>query len=203
MRRLFIMVIAAISVIGFAVPSWATVTGGDTYGPAGMSGADNGSCGNEWANDTWQRSFNVNPTPRIHAGVYSYNVTRWDRSGAFTTIAGVSPGACDSGTDNGNTVIGGINGKFYGHVNYTVTCPSTGDCYNRAAATQYMSGCSPNCTTDGFVAAAFGPGATYTSGAFVYTYRSSDRRLCLHKWVDQGYDGTSETFTGDIATTCH
>jgi hypothetical protein len=204
MRRVLMIVPSVAFVVVFAGTALANVKTGDTYGPASMSGTDNGSCGNAWANDVWNRTFIVNPTPTVVSGHFTYAVTRWDRNGTFHTIAGTSPGACDNGADNGNTVTAGIRGHFHGYVNYTVTCPGTNtDCYDPSGGTQFITACSSDqsCTTDGFVTAAF-PGATYESGSFKYVDTSRNTSLCASKWVDQGVDGTSETFTGDIATTC-
>jgi hypothetical protein len=204
MGRMLVIVLSVAFVVGFAGTAFANVRSGDTYGPASMSGTDNGSCGNEWANDLWNRTFIVDPVARVVSGFFTYRITRWDRQGTFHTIAGTSPGACDTGPDNGSTVAGGIRGHFHGYVNYTATCPvASTDCYAPSGATTFMNTCSSDqsCTTDGFIAAAF-PGATYESGSFKYVYTSRNASLCASKWIDQGVDGTSETLTGDIATTC-
>lgn len=64
-----------------------------------------------------------------------------------------------------------------------------------------MSTCGTQCYTEDFIAAAF-PGSTYVSGKYKYVYGSANTVLCLNRWTDTG-DATSETFTGDIATTCN
>jgi hypothetical protein len=187
-------------VLGLAGTALATVKSGDTFGPAAMTGADNGSCGNTWANDTWDRSFIVDPTPVVAGTQYTYDLTRYDKEGDFVTVNGISPGACDNGTNNGNTIVANVKGHFHGYVNYRVVCSNA--CYDKAAGSAYMSTCSPSCSTAGFIAAAF-PGGTYGSGKFSYVYNSRNPVLCLHHWTDVGFDGTSETFTGDIASTCN
>lgn len=204
MKRVLAPVLAVVLGIGLATAASATLKVGSnhTYGPASMSGPDNGTCGNVWANDVWDRYFIVENNPEVVNGFYTYDVTRWDKAGTFHTIAGTSPGACDNGAPgNGNTVAGGIRGHFHGYVNYVVTCPTaTVDCFNSGNAQTFMDTCSSDqsCTTDGFIAAAFGPGATYTYGTYKYVYVSRNSSLCAHKWVDE-----TSGDTGDIATTCH
>ncbi len=203
MKKLVLISVLA-SVMGLVTmgTAFARVTSGDTFGPAAMSGGDNGSCGNTWANDTWQRSFIVDPSPTVDNSTYTYDLTRYDKLGHFVTLAGTSPGACDTAappTGNGNTVVANVKGHFHGWVNYRVVCSSA--CYDQAAGTAYMSGCSPTCTTDGFIGAAF-PNQTFGSGKFKYVFGASNSVLCAQNWTDVGFDGTSETFTGDIASTC-
>lgn len=201
-RVILVPVLAAVFAFGLATAASATLKVGSnhTYGPSSMSGPDNGTCQNTWANDVWDRYFVVENNPSVVSGHYTYDVTRWDKNGTFHTIAGTSPGACDTGTDNGNTVAGGIRGHFHGFVNYAVTCPDINtDCFDPAAAQQFMNTCSStqSCTTDGFIAAAFGPGATYAFGTYKYVYGSANATLCAKQWVDQ-----TSGDTGDIATTC-
>jgi hypothetical protein len=202
MKRVLAPVLAMVLGIGLATAASATLKVGSnhTFGPSSMSGPDNGTCGNVWANDSWNRYFVVENNPTVVSGHYTYDVTRWDRNGTFHTIAGTSPGACDTASDNGNTVAAGIRGHFHGFVNYVVTCPDQNtDCFDPAAAQQFMNTCSTNqsCTTDGFIAAAFGSGATYTVGTYKYVYTSRNSSLCESKWVDQ-----TSGDSGDIASTC-
>jgi hypothetical protein len=50
----------------------------------------------------------------------SYNVQVNYKNGTFVTLVGKSPGACESGSDNGNTVAAGITGKTHQEYNGTV-----------------------------------------------------------------------------------
>ena len=107
--------------------------------------------------------------------------------GSFVTTVGPSPGGCD--TNPGGTILPGIKGKMRGTVIVTVA-----GTFNPDAT------CAAPCTTGDFVAAFFGPTATYDVTSFVYTYRSHDHRLCAHSWRNASPElgGTA----GDIATTC-
>ena len=50
----------------------------------------------------------------------SYTLTRFDR-GHFVTLAGQSPGACDTTGDHGKTIRAGVQGFLVGFIRGTVT----------------------------------------------------------------------------------
>jgi hypothetical protein len=156
--------------------------------------ADNGSCGGPWANDTVTRTFIVKSN---HDG--SYTLIRRDR-GRFTTLAGVSPGACDTTGRHGHTVRAGVTGKLVGFLRGTVT----GGMFDPNAQ------CTGNCGfTDVFVTTYFGPNATFScfenSSAckFNFNYTAARHQALLFRhWQDKGKGaGTMlhEQFHGDIA----
>jgi hypothetical protein len=74
----------------------------------------------------------------------------------LTTLLGQSPGACESGTDNGNTVVAGITGLTHQTFDAPVTSLSTPNA---------KPDCSANACagSGGFLNAVFGAG-NYTSG---------------------------------------
>ncbi len=76
---------------------------------------DNGSCGAAWATDTVKRTFLVK---KNRDG--SYTLARLDR-GRFVTLAGQSPGACDTTGDHGQTIWAGVHGFLVGYIRGTVT----------------------------------------------------------------------------------
>ena len=115
----------------------------------------------------------------------SYRVTVVYTKATFTTIAGPSPESCEAGT--ANTVAAGITGHFTGSEILNVQ----GGTFNPTPA------CASNCSTDAFVAAAFGGSATYTFADYFFEYGIHKNQGCGIDWVDaQTGDG------GDIATTC-
>jgi len=59
------------------------------------------SCGNDWANDTFDRHFTV-------------EVVEQFKDGSFTTNMGFSPGACQTGPPAG-LVNAGVVGSFDGY----------------------------------------------------------------------------------------
>jgi hypothetical protein len=156
---------------------------GNTFGPYDGTSPDSGTCGNDWAIDTFQRVFTVS---RQNADG-TYTVREDFVHGSFVTTAGPSPGACE---DNpGGLITPGIKGKMHGYLVMTVT-----GTFNPNAT------CPAPCTGAGFIAAFFGPTATSTTTSYFFTYSSGDRRLCAHHWRNASPDRGGNA--GDIATTC-
>jgi hypothetical protein len=86
-------------------------------GPVAIVGVDDiGTCNNVWAQDSFDKFYTLTLN---RDGTYNLQVNYKD--GTFVTNAGVSPGACESGTNNGNTVAAGITGKMHEEWNITVT----------------------------------------------------------------------------------
>ena len=92
MKRLFSFAIAAVALM--ATPAIATASQ-DTahYGPINSGSTDSGTCGNDWANDTYKRVFVASTTADL-AG--NYTVTESFIAGRFVTVEGASPGACET-----------------------------------------------------------------------------------------------------------
>jgi hypothetical protein len=89
---------------------------------AGVTQTDIGSCNNEWAQDTFDKLFTLTANKDG-----TYNVQADYKHGTFVTYAGKSPGACESGTDNGNTVAAGVTGKTHQTYDATVTASTAPD----------------------------------------------------------------------------
>jgi len=151
---------------------------------------DNGTCGNGWATDTSKRTWSIKPN-----GNGTFRVGRQDK-GTFVTLAGQSPGACDTTGKHGHLVNVGVRGKFRGYLRGTVS----GGTFNPNAT------CNAACIGDtkAFIAAFF-PGGTFTCSQgyagckFNFEYSSPDKSLVFHHWQDKGTNGVTEQFTGDIA----
>src|SRR5258708_36502807 len=77
-------------------------------GPFVLNTTDGGSCGNFWANDTFERSYTI-----ISNGGGNYTVKEKDK-GTFVTLAGRSPGACETTSNHGAFVSAGISGNLEG-----------------------------------------------------------------------------------------
>jgi hypothetical protein len=164
-----------------------------TKGPYSVSTTDGGCGGNQWANDTISRTFEV----KKGTAAGTWRVKRVDK-GTFVTMAGLSPGNCASNTaPHDTTVRAGVNGRINGFLQGTVT----GGTYNPNAS------CTGDCAagvTSAWVAAYFGSSAQYTclsgGGActFEFHYTAPGQNLRYRHWIDKGTQ-SSETFTGDIA----
>ena len=155
---------------------------------------DNGSCGNPWATDTLQRTFQVKANKNG-----TYTLTRRDR-GTFVTLAGRSPGACDPTGRHGQTIRAGVEGRVVGLLRGTIT----GGTFN-PSATCTGAECG---FTDVFIRTFFGPNAQFscfTNSAecrFVYNYVAPRQTLLYRHWQNAGKGaGTMlrEEYRGDIA----
>lgn len=160
---------------------------------------DGGCAGNTWADDTITRTLKVHLNKNG-----SYRIREEDK-GTFVTTAGgavASPGNCPENTSrHGHTVLPGKAGTLKGYLTGTVT----GGTFNPNGS------CAANpCTQALFIAAFFGPTATFscrTDSAdckFKYDYHAKrNQGLLLRHWQDRGQgSGTflREKFKGDIAS---
>ena len=149
------------------------------YGPFDSESPDSGTCGNNWASDTYKRHFQAATTPNADT---TYTVIESFISGRFVTEAGFSPDACDPSGTLGSTIVAGVTGNFKG--NFTVIV--TGGVYN-PDATCTQSTCD---TTDGFVKTVYGPTATWEVSSFGLTYHANGPGLIQREWhnasADQG-----------------
>ena len=161
------------------------------FGPYTSTTTDNGSCSQPWATDTFQRDFKVKDN-----GDGTFRVRVEYKQGSFVTLGGVSPGACET-DHHGTAVRAGVTGNMHGYLEGTVTSSS----FN-------PSGCdAADCSTNGgFVAAVFGPTATFTcfegyaDCAFNFEYAAGDQGLLYHHWQDASTNPPGgEIFRGDIA----
>jgi hypothetical protein len=109
---------------------------------------DNGTCGTAWANLALKRTFFV----KKHEDG-SYTLVRFDR-GSFVTLAGQSPGACDTTGDHGQTIKAGVEGRVRGYLRGTVT----GGTFDKNA-TCTAADCG---TTEVFLKTYFGAGAQFS-----------------------------------------
>lgn len=119
------------------------------FGPYNSGSSDSSICGNDWADDTYTRTYIVAPQTDG-----SFTVTEL-YNGTFVTLAGNSPGDADCATTAGD-VAAGITGSFYG--DYAVLVPPGGD-FNQNAV------CPAGCTTSQFFVSVFGKPANFLDSA--------------------------------------
>jgi hypothetical protein len=87
-----------------------------TAGPVAIVGApDIGTCNNVWALDSFDKFYRLTSNKD---GTYNLQVNY--KNGTFISNAGFSPGACESGTNNGSIVGVGVTGKTHQEYNATV-----------------------------------------------------------------------------------
>jgi hypothetical protein len=189
MKRLWIMLVAmAFVVVGLtAGGAIAKTKAGGTFtdGPYSSTSPDSGTCGNNWAIDLATRTFVVTLPGN---GDGTYNVVEKFKKGTFLTLAGDSPGACNGGPSNGNTVKEGVSGTFVGTFNMVVTgvFDSNGSCVR-----EDIDGVM-QCRTAGWVEGFFGPGATYDIPQFSFTYKARRQGLDFHQWTNADTGNTGD-----------
>ena len=198
MRRMTILFVLLVGVLALAASGLADPGGkgkgkknGQNRYSATVVVPDSGTCQNVWAKDTSTRKWTVK---KNNDG--TFRVGRQDK-GTFVTIAGQSPGACDTTGKHGTHVNVGINGKFHGYLRGTVS----GGAFNPTAI------CAAACVGDTavFISTVFGSAAKFTCSAgyagckFNFEYSSPDKTLKFHHWQDRGTNGVDENFVGDIA----
>lgn len=171
-----------------AMPTTATAAQGSVhYGPFNSSSPDSGTCGGDWAADTFKRHFDAATSPNPDG---TFNVTETFIAGRFVTVAGPSPDACDPSGTPGSTIAGGVTGNFNGNFLVVVT----GGTFNPDASCDASS----SSTTAGFVATVYGALATWDVTSFGFTYHANGPGLSFREWrnasADQGGNG------GDISS---
>ena len=188
MRRLT-LVFAILAMLATALPAAADDGERDRdgdgrgFGPYASSSADSGTCGNDWANDTFKRFFKVT---RNSDG--SFTLREDFRDGHFVTIAGASPGACEASTPHGTTIRAGVRGEFHGFLAGRVT----GGTFTAAG------GCPAPCTGTKFVAIHFGTAAAWDVSPFRFRYEADDEDgLHFTHWQNASDDQGGNR--GDIA----
>ena len=166
------------------------------FGPYASSSPDSGTCGNDWANDTFKRVFTAR---KDSSGVWQLREDFKD--GKFVTVAGASPGACQTSGAHGTTVMAGITGEFKGWLAGSVT----GGTFDPAGD------CPAPCTGSKFVLIHFGAAATWNALPFKFTYRAKGhgdgehgehgdhgQHLAFSHWQNASDDQGGNR--GDIAT---
>ena len=163
------------------------------YGPYSSGSPDSGTCGNDWAEDTFDRHFIVRT-----ASDGTITVVEQFKNGSFMTYAGASPGACDEtdGTPPG-TLTADVTGSMHGYfIIPNVTMQTSHSPYCDAALET-----NADCTTATFIDTHFLPcyQVTCTVTTFFDHYSAGDQSLAVHEWKNASCDRGGNH--GDIANT--
>jgi hypothetical protein len=185
MRRLIIATFAAtlLAATAFAGAAGAATPQKVKYTYPGKGGGDSSTCGPDWAQDTYQRNFTAYTQQGVDG---SYRVVETFTKGHFTTMQGPSPESCEAGSSN--QVSAGVTGSLSGSEVIKVT----GGAFPSGSVS-----CAGTCTTDDWVHAAFGNGATGTVSDFYFYYKTGNRLACAKTWTNSATGNG-----GDIATIC-
>jgi hypothetical protein len=161
-------------------PTGATPT--RHYGPYASDSPDSGTCGNDWANDTFNRDFTVRSVEQF-------------KQGSFETMAGPSPAACDpTYTNHGTTVNAGVTGSMHGYFIISDVGVPTSSSPNCDA----VNHTNTDCTTATFINTHFAScyPVTCTVTTFFDHYAAGDQGLIYHDWNASDDRGGN---SGDIA----
>jgi hypothetical protein len=168
------------------------------YGPYPAESPDSGTCGPDWANDTFDRHFTVRQDVDG-----TFTVVEQFKNGSFTTMAGPSPGSCD--TSDGSppgTVDGGKTGNMLGY--FIIPLPP-GETYSTNPSCNAFTSSNDNCTTTTFIDSHFSP-ACYLGGTgtcpvttYFFHFSAGDQSLVEHEWKNASTDRGGNH--GDIRST--
>jgi hypothetical protein len=178
--------LAALALQVAAVPASAA----QHFGGYASGSPDSGTCGNNWANDTYNRNFTVQSNPDG-----TLTVIEEFKDGVFTTVAGASPGGCD--TNPGGTVAAGVTGSLHGY--FIIPLPAQTQISMDASCV--AGNPSADCTTTGFINSHFAP-ACYPDlcpvTTFLFNYSAGNPALSFHEWKNASADRGGNS--GDIAS---
>lgn len=164
-----------------------TGTGGTQhYGPYTTTSPDSGTCGNDWAEDTFDRYFTVRPNG---------DVVEQFKDGSFVTTGDFSPGACE--TNPGGMVREGVIGGMHGYFVISNVGPQT----SPSPFCDAVSNTNANCTTATFINTHFAPcyPVACPVTTYFFHYASGDQGLIFHEWKNASPDRGGDN--GDIANT--
>ena len=161
------------------------------YGPYASGSPDSGTCGNNWATDTFNRHFTVRSN---NDGTFT--VVEQFKDGSFVTNTGPSPAACDpTYANHGTTVNGGVTGSMHGYfiVSNVMTQTSNSPFCDATAMT------NNDCTTTTFINTHFAPcyPDICTVTTFFDHYAAGDQSLLYNEWKNASTDRGGNS--GDIA----
>jgi hypothetical protein len=197
MKRLSVVVIGVVACMAMTSSAFAANTTKGPFGP--VSFQDYGSCGNVWANLNDSTTYAVGALN--NDGTYNVKVKL---AGGFVSVEGHSPGACNTGSDNGNTIINNIKGhdRILLYIAVSDGTFDTNQTCDTSCATDYSwSGINT------FVTRFFGESATWSFSTVkdaAEKVTSKNQVLCANRW-DVTYNPTTGVITsasGDIATHC-
>jgi hypothetical protein len=161
------------------------------YGPYASGSPDSGTCGNDWAQDTFNRDFTVRSN-----GDGTYTVVEQFKDGSFITTGPASPGACETYTNHGLTIDPGKTGSMHGY--FIIS--------NVGTQTSHSSSCDANnptstdCSTATFINSHFDfcYAVTCTVTTYFDHYAAGDQSLLFHQWKNASADRGGDD--GDIAS---
>ena len=174
------------------------------YGPYVASSPDSGTCGNNWADDTFSRHFTVF-MDRLSGAIL---VVEQFKDGSFTTPSTTppntnqSPNACNTAlppAGNGGTVAAGVTGDLHGY--FIIEPIVAGSQTSMDSHCDAIAMTNANCDTTTFINTHFLPcyPITCTVTTFFFHYTAADQGLISHEWTNASPDRGGNR--GDIRST--
>jgi len=164
------------------------------YGPYTSTSPDSGTCGNDWATDTFDRHFTVRTNPDG-----TFLVVEQFKDGTFVTDAGPSPGACQTGPQTG-TVESGINGGMHGYFLIPVAGSQTSNDPHCNALTMTDTGCDTATFVNTHFAGCAYPAPPCEVMTFFFHYAAGgNQALVENEWKNASDDRGGNH--GDIRST--
>jgi len=175
------------------------------YGPYASGSPDSGTCGNNWADDTFNRHFTV-----FQNNDGSFLVVEQFKDGSFRTPSTTqpspappnppnsSPGGCQNSATTKGIVNNGVTGSMHGY--FVIPLPSG------TAQTSFDTHCNgttmtnTDCDTTTFINTHFtpacysSPGCTVTT--FFFHYTAAGQGLIINEWKNASSDRGGNS--GDI-----
>jgi hypothetical protein len=185
--------LADLSTVLNTAPIGTQTNGTQHYGPFTSTSPDSGTCGNNWAEDTFDRHFTVRAS-----GPDTFTVVEQFKNGSFVTTAGTSPGGCE--TDLGGTIVAGKTGSMHGYFIISNVGPQT----STSPFCDAVAMTNDDCTTTTFIDTHFTPcyfggGGTCPVTTYFDHYAAGDQNLAVHEWKNASCDRGGDD--GDIAST--
>ena len=157
------------------------------YGPYASGSTDSGTCGNDWADDLFNRHFTVFTHP---SGI---TIVEQFKDGSFSTPAidsppvNFSPGACESGPASG-VVNPGITGRLNGY--FIIPLPptemQTSFDPHCNGATMTDTGCDTTTFINTHFTACYPVSCSVTT--FFFHYAAGGQGLIINEWKNASSD---------------
>jgi hypothetical protein len=161
--------------------------GARRFGPYSSTSTDSGTCGIDWANDTFDRIFYV-----LRKRDGSIVVVEQFANGRFVTmpVTVPSPGSCDATDGTPPGVVGpNIKGSFFGY--FVIPLPPATTQTSNSRYCNAVAMTNANCTTTTFINTHFAPPCypgTCPVTTFYFLYSARDQGLINRQWRNASAD---------------
>jgi hypothetical protein len=187
---------ASTSAVWTQPTSSSSETSTQHYGPYASGSPDSGTCGNNWADDTFDRHFTVFQ----NRDDGSFLVVEQFKDGSFVTPSATpapplgvppnsSPGGCQNSATTQGTVKDGVTGSMHGY--FVIPLPA-GSTQTSTSSACFVSP-QTECTTYNFLNSHFTGCSSYPNGPCTVTtffdhYTATGQGLIINEWKNASSD---------------